>query len=63
VDSNAGSGLPNISYRAGGLDEVETRTAVCKILEGGESAFRERARRLRIALARQPRKLKTDSAS
>jgi len=63
VDPNAGSGLPTISYRAGGLDEVETRTAVCKILEGGETAFRERARRLRIALTRQPEKIKVDNAS
>lgn len=63
VNPNAGSGLPTISYRAGGLDEAETRTAVCKILEGGEDAFRERARRLRIALTRQQRSLKADNAS
>jgi energy-coupling factor transporter ATP-binding protein EcfA2 len=53
VDPSSGAGLPSIAYSGGGLDEVPTRTAVCQILEGGETAFRERARRLRIALARQ----------
>jgi hypothetical protein len=45
-------GLPPISYSSGGLDEGTIRTIVCDILEGGELAFRDRARRLRIALAR-----------
>lgn len=45
-------GLPPISYQAGGLENVSIRTAVCKILEGGETAFRERARRLRVRLQR-----------
>ncbi len=40
--------LPDISYRSGGLENPDIREAVCKILEGGEDAFRERARRLRI---------------
>ena len=44
--------LPPISYRAGGLENSEIRSAVCDILEGGEDAFRERARRLRVTLAR-----------
>ena len=44
--------LPPISYRAGGLENPEIRRAVCDILEGGEDAFRERARRLRLTLAR-----------
>ena len=56
VDPNAGVGLPAIRYQSGGLDEVVTRSAVCQILEGGEDAFRERARRLRIALSRRPAK-------
>ncbi|MGB6876712.1 MAG: AAA family ATPase [Candidatus Acidiferrales bacterium] len=46
------SGLPPISYRSGGLEEEPIRKIVCDILEGGELAFRDRARRLRIALAR-----------
>jgi len=46
------SGLPPISYRSGGLEEAPIRKIVCDILEGGELAFRDRARRLRIALAR-----------
>jgi hypothetical protein len=44
--------LPPISYRSGGLENAEIRKAVCEILEGGEEAFRERARRLRVRLAR-----------
>jgi hypothetical protein len=45
-------GLPPITYRAGGLENVSIRKAVCDILEGGEAAFRERARRLRVRLER-----------
>ncbi len=45
-------GLPPISYTAGGLENAEIRKAVCEILEGGEPAFRERARRLRVRLDR-----------
>ena len=45
-------GLPPITYRAGGLENADIRKAVCDILEGGESAFRERARRLRVRLER-----------
>ena len=45
-------GLPTFTYRTGGLDEADIREVVCDILEGGERAFRDRARRLRIALER-----------
>ncbi len=45
-------GLPPISYVAGGLENAAIRKAVCNILEGGEAAFRERARRLRVRLDR-----------
>ena len=45
-------GLPRLTYRAGGLDNAEIRKAVCDILEGGELAFQERARRLRVRLDR-----------
>jgi len=45
-------GLPPISYMAGGLENRGIRKAVCDILEGGEAAFRERARRLRVHLDR-----------
>ena len=45
--------LPPIAYSAGGLEEEGIRKAVCDILEGGEDAFRERARRLRVRLDRQ----------
>lgn len=44
--------LPPISYRSGGLENAEIRKAVCDILEGGEGAFQERARRLRVRLER-----------
>jgi energy-coupling factor transporter ATP-binding protein EcfA2 len=45
-------GLPPITYTAGGLEDGTIRKAVCDILEGGEEAFRERARRLRVRLDR-----------
>jgi hypothetical protein len=45
-------GLPPITYIAGGLEDEHIRKAVCNILEGGEQAFRERARRLRVRLKR-----------
>jgi hypothetical protein len=45
-------GLPPIAYFAGGLESSKIRKAVCDILEGGEAAFRERARRLRVRLER-----------
>ena len=45
-------GLPRLTYRSGGLDNAAVRKAVCDILEGGERAFRERARRLRVRLER-----------
>ena len=44
--------LPPISYRSGGLENAEIRKAVCDIMEGGEGAFQERARRLRVRLVR-----------
>jgi len=43
-------GLPPISYMSGGLESSSIRKSVCEILEGGEAAFRERARRLRVRL-------------
>jgi len=45
-------GLPPISYMAGGLENATIRKSVCDILEGGDVAFRERARRLRVRLER-----------
>lgn len=56
IFANAGphppGGLPPITYTAGGLEDGAIRKAVCDILEGGEEAFRERARRLRVRLER-----------
>lgn len=49
---HTGGGLPTITYSAGGLEDAAIRTSVCEILEGGEDAFRERARRLRVRLER-----------
>jgi hypothetical protein len=54
--ANAGphpaGGLPAITYVAGGQEDAHIREAVCNILEGGEHAFRERARRLRLRIDR-----------
>lgn len=44
--------LPPIIYTSGGLENVPIGEAVCNILEGGEGAFQERARRLRVRLER-----------
>jgi energy-coupling factor transporter ATP-binding protein EcfA2 len=44
--------LPPISYKSGDLEVAGIRLFVCDILEGGEEAFRERARRLRVRLDR-----------
>ena len=40
--------LPEIGYTCGSLENADIRAHVCSILEGGEEAFRERAKRLRI---------------
>jgi len=42
--------LPTLSYQSGGLEEFAIRQSVCLVLEGGEEAFRQRARRLGIEL-------------
>lgn len=42
--------LPRMTYVAGGLESPTIRQAVCEILEGGEAAFQERARRLRLKI-------------
>jgi hypothetical protein len=42
--------MPSISYISGGLDEASIRERVCAILEGGEDAFKSRARRLRVSI-------------
>jgi energy-coupling factor transporter ATP-binding protein EcfA2 len=44
--------LPPISYLCGGLESATIRKLVCEILEGGEEAFKERARRLRVRMDR-----------
>ena len=51
VGAHPRGSLPPITYKAGGLESAEIRRAVCDILEGGEGAFQERARRLRVRLA------------
>jgi ABC-type lipoprotein export system ATPase subunit len=42
--------LPEITYQSGSLENPKIRRQVCDILEGGERAFKERARRLRIKI-------------
>ncbi|MEH2626298.1 hypothetical protein V1292_004353 [Bradyrhizobium sp. AZCC 1719] len=44
--------LPPLTYVSGGLEQENIRRVVCDILEGGERAFQERARRLRVKLER-----------
>ena len=42
--------LPELSYQSGGLENPAIRKEVCEILEGGETAFKERAKRLRVRI-------------
>lgn len=42
--------LPLINYESGSLENPRIRQHVCDILEGGERAFKERAKRLRVSL-------------
>lgn len=42
--------LPLISYDCGALENPRIRRHVCDILEGGERAFKERAKRLRVRI-------------
>lgn len=42
--------LPLITYESGSLENPIIRRHVCDILEGGERAFKERAKRLRVSL-------------
>ncbi len=44
------SQLPEISYVSGSLENAIIRKHVCDILEGGERAFKERVKRLRVAI-------------
>lgn len=43
--------LPQITYESGGLENPLIRKRVCDILEGGERAFKARARRLRLGIS------------
>lgn len=42
--------LPKIEYESGSLENPDIQKQVCEILEGGERAFKERARRLRLGI-------------
>lgn len=42
--------LPLINYESGSLENPLIRQHVCDILEGGERAFKERAKRLRVTI-------------
>jgi len=53
ASERTGPGLPLITYESGGLESDRVRKAVCRVLEGGERAFRERERR--YDLPRDPR--------
>lgn len=47
---SATGGMPVIAYEAGALESAKVRRAVCDILEGGERAFKDRAKRYRFRL-------------
>jgi hypothetical protein len=41
--------LPHISYVSGGLEDAEIRAHVCRLLEGGDEAFRRRGQRYGVS--------------
>lgn len=45
-----GGAPPEFHYQSGGLEDPDIRSQVCDILEGGEAAFKQRARRLRVSI-------------
>jgi shikimate kinase len=47
-----GGSPPDFHYASGGLEDPAIRAQVCDILEGGEAAFRKRAKRLRLDIGR-----------
>jgi AAA domain, putative AbiEii toxin, Type IV TA system len=47
---NMAYALPRIAYKSGGLEDREVRDQVCRILEGGEAAFRLRERKYRLSV-------------
>lgn len=49
---HGGGAPPEFAYVSGGLEDPLIRAHVCDILEGGETAFKQRAKRLRVALDR-----------
>ncbi|HST47725.1 TrlF family AAA-like ATPase [Jatrophihabitans sp.] len=49
---HGGGSPPEFSYVSGGLEDPTIRGHVCNILEGGERAFKQRAKRLRVVLGR-----------
>jgi predicted ATPase len=40
--------LPTMSYQSGTIENPDIRKQICRLLEGGERAFREREKRYRI---------------
>jgi hypothetical protein len=49
--SKPGAGSPpEFKYISGGLEDPVIRGHVCDILEGGEDAFKQRAKRLRVSI-------------
>jgi ABC-type multidrug transport system ATPase subunit len=43
-------GMPTISYTSGSVENSVIRRSICEILEGGERAFKDRAKRYRFRL-------------
>jgi energy-coupling factor transporter ATP-binding protein EcfA2 len=46
----AATGLPDVTYSSGGLEDSELRAQVCSLLEGGEEAFKKRGQRYGVSL-------------
>lgn len=47
------TGLPRVTYWAGGLEDADIRAEVCRLLEGGEDAFKKRGERYGVSVAKE----------
>lgn len=50
AERTSATGLPAVHYVAGGLEDAELRAQICRLLEGGEEAFRKRGQRYGVSM-------------
>ena len=62
-ERRAVNALPDISYKSGGLEDPVIREDVCRLLEGGDEAFRKRGERYGVSLVSKPAAVELDPRS